>query len=88
VHGKTIFDEIRDFEPNLILMDVMLADMDGRTICRDIKANQLTATLPVILISGSHNLSDSLHVQGAPNNFVAKPFELAYLLSKVARQIS
>jgi DNA-binding response OmpR family regulator len=66
VHGKTIFDEIRDFEPNLILMDVMLADMDGRTICRDIKANQLTATLPVILISGSHNLSNSLHVQGAP----------------------
>jgi DNA-binding response OmpR family regulator len=87
-HGKTIFDDIRDFEPNLILMDVMLAGMDGRTICRDIKANQLTATLPVILISGTHDLADSLHLQGAPNDFVAKPFELEYLLSKVAQQLS
>jgi FixJ family two-component response regulator len=52
------------------------------------QTNQLTATLPVILISGSHNISNSLHVQGAPDGFVAKPFELAYLLSKVARQIA
>ncbi|RWY50104.1 response regulator [Mucilaginibacter gilvus] len=87
-HGQTIFDDIRDFEPNLVLMDVMLAGMDGRAICKNIKENQFTSALPVILISGTHDLSDSLRLQGAPDDFIAKPFELDYLLSKVAQQFS
>ncbi|MEO7214672.1 response regulator [Mucilaginibacter sp.] len=87
-NGKTIFDDIKNFKPNLVLMDVMLAGMDGRVICENIKANKLTAALPVILISGTHNLSESLHTKGGPDDFVAKPFDLDYLLSKVARQLS
>ncbi|WP_246104309.1 response regulator transcription factor [Mucilaginibacter corticis] len=54
--GKTISAVIAGFQPDLILMDVMLAGMDGRLICRDLKANVLTLHIPVILISGTHNL--------------------------------
>jgi DNA-binding response OmpR family regulator len=69
-------------------MDVMLDDMDGRMICRDIKTKSETQTVPVILISASHDLSLALEQQGAPNDFIAKPFDIDYLLNKVEKQLA
>ena len=69
-------------------MDVMLAEMDGRLICRDLKENLLTRHIPVILVSGIHELAESLHQQGAPNEFLAKPFDLDILLGKVHDQLA
>jgi len=86
--GETVFEEIKNFQPDLILMDVMLAGMDGRSICRDIKENDLTSFLPVILISGTHDLAQSLNLPGAPNDFVAKPFDIYYLLNKIEQQLA
>ena len=86
--GDTVFEDIKDFQPDLILMDVMLAGMDGRSICKKIKENHLTSFLPVILISGTHNLAESLHLPGAPNDFVAKPFDIDYLLERIDRQLA
>ena len=86
--GDTIFDDIKDFQPDLVLMDVMLAGMDGRAICKSIKENHLTYFLPVILISGTHDLAESLHIPGGPNDFVAKPFDIDYLLERIDRQLA
>ncbi|TFF37104.1 response regulator [Mucilaginibacter psychrotolerans] len=85
--GDTVFNHIKDFTPDLILMDVMLADMDGRTICREIKENHLTNLLPVILISGTHDLAAVLNLPGAPNDFIAKPFDVDQLLDAIKRQL-
>jgi DNA-binding response OmpR family regulator len=83
--SETVFADIDTFKPDLLLMDVMLAGIDGRTICREIKENQLTTLLPVILISGTHDLAASLLLPGAPNDFVAKPFDIDHLLLKIAK---
>jgi DNA-binding response OmpR family regulator len=85
--GDTVFDDIKDFQPDLILMDVMLAGMDGREICKSIKENHLTNLLPVILISGTHDLAESLLLPGGPNDFVAKPFDIDHLLARVEKQL-
>lgn len=86
-HGETIFNDIKEFKPNLILMDVMLGGMDGSTICNSIKTDPSMSPLPVILISGTHDLAKSLHLPGAPDDFIAKPFNLDHLLEKVAEHI-
>jgi len=86
--GDTVFDDIKDFQPDLILMDIMLAGLDGRSICKEIKDNHLTYFVPVILISGTHDLAESLHLPGAPNDFVAKPFDIDYLLNKIEKQLA
>lgn len=83
-NGERVFEEIKDFQPDLILMDVMLAGMDGRSICQSIRANKLTSFLPVILISGTHFVETSLDLPGAPNDFVGKPFDIDHLLSRLA----
>jgi DNA-binding response OmpR family regulator len=86
--GETVFDDIKDFRPDLILMDVMLAGLDGRSICRNIKENHLTYFIPVILISGTYDLADVLNQSGAPNDFVSKPFDLYHLLAKIQKQLA
>jgi len=87
--GDEIFERIEDYHPDLILLDVMLADQDGREICKKIKQDehQEIASIPVILISATHDLSKSLNQQGAPNDFVAKPFDIEHLLYKIEHQL-
>ena len=85
--GEAIFTMISQFKPDLVLMDVMLAGMDGRVICKDLKADLTTLHIPVILISGTHDLAQTLHQQGAPNDFIPKPFDIEVLLNKINAQL-
>lgn len=85
--GDRVFEEIEEFKPDLILMDVRLAHMDGLAICRDLKENVLTSSLPVILISATHDLDKSLNLPGAPNDYLAKPFDIDILLNKVEKHL-
>lgn len=83
--GTEVFETIKNFNPDLVLMDVMLGDTDGRVICRHLKSNEKTREIPVILISASHDLAQSLNQDGAPNDFIAKPFDIALLVEKVEK---
>ena len=85
--GEQVFAIIGEFNPDLVLMDVMLADLDGRVICRNLKEDLLTNHIPVILISGTHNLADSLNQRGAPNDFITKPFDIDDLLNKIKNNL-
>lgn len=85
--GEKIFEAIQLFRPDLVLMDVMLAGLDGRAICCKIKQLPSLFGLPVILISGTHNLGDSLLQLGAPNDYLAKPFDMTFLLNKIKTQL-
>jgi len=86
--GDKVFEKINEYHPDLILLDVMLAEMDGREICRKIKQDDRSADIPVILISATHDLSKCLHQKGAPNDFVAKPFDIDNLLDKIEHQLA
>jgi DNA-binding response OmpR family regulator len=86
--GEEIFQTISKFHPNLVLMDVMLGNMDGRIICSELKQRSETSSLPVILISASHDLAQSLRQEGAPNDFIAKPFDIDRLVKKVEQQLA
>jgi DNA-binding response OmpR family regulator len=86
--GEAILEEIRKFNPDLVLMDIMLADLDGRVICRNLKGSLETEALPVILISATHNVADTLKQLGAPNDFIAKPFDIENLINKVKEQLA
>lgn len=86
--GKEIFMTIQQFRPDLVLMDVMLGGMDGRAICNQLKHRLDTNAIPVILISASHDLAQSLSQEGAPNDFIAKPFNIDDLIGKIVSQLA
>jgi len=86
--GKRVFEMISDDKPDLILLDVMLGGLDGRDICRDLKAHSLFKNIPIVMISASHNLDSFLLMPGSPNDFLAKPFDINHLINMVKAQLA
>jgi DNA-binding response OmpR family regulator len=86
--GHFLFDKIKEHHPDLILLDIMLGDMDGRILCKDVKARLETHNIPVILVSASHNISDTMKQTGAPDDFIAKPFDIHTLLNSIERHLA
>ena len=84
--GDEVFNKIDECIPDIILLDIMLSGLDGRDICRQIKANQKTQNIPVIMISATPNLTQSVIDSGA-NDFVSKPFDIFQLLDKIEAQL-
>lgn len=86
--GHFLMDTINKHAPDLILLDIMLGTMDGRELCKEVKNTASTHSIPVILISASHNISSSMNQDGAPNDFIAKPFDINNLLAKIKYQLA
>lgn len=86
--GERVFEVISEFHPDLVLMDIMLDGMDGRLICSKIKMESDFRELPVILISGTHGLAEYSYHPGAPNDYLAKPFEMDFLLDKIGHYVA
>src|ERR1700712_1721317 len=81
--GHYLFDKIKAHTPDLILLDIMLGNMDGRQLCKDVKAKEETHDIPVILISASHNASTAMNQVGSPDAFIEKPFDISELLDTI-----
>jgi len=71
-----------DFDPQLMLLDIRLANGYGHLLCKDLKANPLTAKIPVILVSGSNNL-DIIAKDAQADAYLSKPFGVNDLLQVV-----
>lgn len=71
------------FEPQLILLDVFLAGIDGLDVCQKLKASPYTKHIPILLFSAFPRIAESaMHDYGA-DDFIAKPFEVGDLIKKV-----
>lgn len=87
-NGKQVFEVMEENVPDLILLDVMLGGLDGRDICRALKQHNIFKNIPVVMISASHNLNNLLLMPGAPNNFLAKPFDIDRLVEMVRDELA
>ena len=70
--------------PDLIIMDIMLPDRDGLSVLKDVRAEQSTAKLPVIMVTAKTSEMDKVKGldQGA-DDYMTKPFGIMELLSRV-----
>lgn len=78
---------IKDFEPDLILLDVALGGADGRTICKQLKNSSVTSHIPVILFSAHYDLVNNIQ-ECMANGLVTKPFETTYLIETIRKNIA
>ncbi|MDB5119370.1 MAG: response regulator receiver [Sphingobacteriales bacterium] len=85
--GKDVFNIIDTFDPHLIVMDIMLGELDGRDICKNLKSNRLTNHIPVIMVSAHPGIGRTVEEVGA-NDFLPKPFDIDELLERVQIHMS
>lgn len=70
--------------PNLILLDIMMPNVDGYSCLKEIRKNQKTKNIPVIMLSGKEEekVRDLFAFQKI-SGYVEKPFELDNLVAKI-----
>ncbi|MEO8720214.1 MAG: response regulator [Ginsengibacter sp.] len=84
--GENTFPKIVSFKPDLILLDVLISGYDGRVICKQLKSDEATKHIPVIMFSAHPGAAASISEYGA-DDFIAKPFDVNNLLKKVNAQL-
>ena len=71
-------------KPDLVLLDVMMPDLDGYSVCRAIRANPVTALLPVVMITALDPGSERVKgIEAGADDFLAKPINQPELLARV-----
>jgi two-component system, cell cycle response regulator len=68
----------RESKPNLIMLDVMMPDLDGREVCRVLKRDPDLVGIPVVLFSSADEHDVQWHAAGA-QDFLQKPFDIRRL---------
>ena len=81
-----VIPKLVSLQPKLLLLDICMSGADGREICKMMKTLDATKDIPVIMISASCDLQESLAYSGA-DDFLEKPFEIHELLSKVNKYL-
>ena len=87
-NGNDVFNKIKKFHPDLVILDIGLPGMDGKEICQLIKLNRTTSSLPVIMCSGDDSIDATMNPNGAPDDILHKPFDISCLIEKVDHQLA
>ncbi|HBB88414.1 MAG TPA: hypothetical protein DC047_12440 [Blastocatellia bacterium] len=85
--GGSARNSLTTFEPEVVISDVIMPVLDGIELCRHIKSDPKTSSIPVLLISGLRNApEDSLEgLTAGADDYLNVPFRNEELLVKVAR---
>lgn len=82
IHGREALALIEQERPELVLSDVMMPVLNGAELCRIVKAQPSTASIPVILMSAA---GPAIADGAGADAFVDKPFDLGELEALVRR---
>ncbi len=85
MQGLTV-QHIRESYADLLLLDIWMSGIDGTDICKELKSQEDTRILPVIMISANKNVARMSKRAGA-NDYLAKPFDMEDLLTKIAKYL-
>jgi DNA-binding response OmpR family regulator len=87
VGGKQGLEIMHREKPDLVLLDLMMPDMDGWEVYRQMKVDETLATIPVIIVTArAQNIDKVLGLQVAKvDDYITKPFGPKELLASVNR---
>ena len=85
VDGKQGVEKAKSAKPNLILMDIMMPKMDGYSACREIKADQSTKNIPVVMLTAvGYDLNKKLAKSMGADGYITKPFSRQQLIDAIS----
>jgi DNA-binding response OmpR family regulator len=85
VDGQAV-QQMQEPFPDLLFLDIQLSGTDGRTICGQLKSQEATHHLPIIILSAHKDTRQMARDAGA-DDFLVKPFEMGDLLALVAKYL-
>lgn len=82
--GGQALEKTRSVLPHLIVLDIMLPDIDGYEVCRNLRTNTRTSHIPVIFLTQKDERSDKLQgLELGADDYITKPFDIEELKLRV-----
>ncbi len=82
--GSGVMALVREQRPDLVILDLMLPDVSGLEVCRHLKSDPATRTLPVIMVTAKGAEVDRVvGIELGADDYVVKPFSVRELLLRV-----
>jgi DNA-binding response OmpR family regulator len=79
--GRIALQLIEDEEPDLIILDIMMPDMDGLQVCRHVRQ---FSQVPIIMLTAKTGSEDVIHgLEIGADDYIAKPFSVDVVLARV-----
>ena len=79
--GLLGLEKFHQFQPDLILLDIMLPGMDGWSVCRKVRE---TSKVPIIMLTAKGELEDKVSgLEMGADDYITKPFEMKEVLARV-----
>lgn len=83
-NGPEALEKARTMDPEIILLDVMMPGMDGYEVCRRLKADPVTAHIPVVMVTALSDIEDRVRgLAAGAEDFLTKPVDDFLLTSRI-----
>lgn len=83
-NGKEALNIVNELKPALVISDIVMPEMDGYQLCKEMKATEATMDIPVILLTSLTSSEDVLEgISSGADNFITKPYREDYLISHI-----
>jgi putative two-component system response regulator len=87
-NGREALECVQQEQPDLILLDVTMPELDGFAVCKTLKEDERTALIPITMLTG---LDDREHrtqgIEAGADDFLTKPFEQSILRARISSQL-
>ena len=88
VDGQDTLDKVASFGPDLILLDVMMPKLSGFEVCKQLKANEGTKNIIILMVTALNELGDIQRaVDAGTDDFLSKPVNKVELLKRVQNML-
>lgn len=82
--GSDVISLMKKHSPAIVILDMWMGQIDGRDLCKNIKADTTIATIPIIIVSASNEIEFTYAATGA-SDYIEKPFDIDELLIKLEK---
>lgn len=80
--GEAVFDTLKPFRPDLIVLDLMLPKMDGIQVCRELRKQN--NAVPIVMLTALQDVSDKIAgLDNGADDYMTKPFSPQELVSRI-----
>ncbi|MCO8120531.1 response regulator [Stieleria sp. TO1_6] len=88
VDGQDTLDKVASFQPDLVLLDVMMPKLSGFEVCKQIKEKPETSRVMVLMVTALNELGDiERAVSAGTDDFLSKPVQKVQLLKRVENML-
>ncbi len=86
--SREVLDRINSFQPDLVILDMMMPEVDGITVTRRIRNLSLKSYLPIVILTAKKGIRDMVAaLEAGADDYITKPFEFEELAARIKNML-